>query len=239
MLYKIADLSVKLDFSEKTLQEHIQKYNRIENGKADITIKIGSDALIKLREKYSYLTEDELEYIFTGFQFSNAILNYTGFCLHASALSLDQNAVLFSAPCGTGKSTHTGLWQQTFGKERLIILNDDKPVIRYINNKFYVYGTPWSGKSNLHEDIRVPLKAIVFLYQSETNQIITLSTRDAVPLLMKGSQRPQCDREKLNNLLSLHDRIIKNIPIYQLNCNISNDAVQLAYNEIFKGSLSY
>ena len=98
--------------------------------------------------------------------------------------------MLFSAPCGTGKSTHTRLWTEYFGKERAVIINDDKPAIQLINDVFYVYGTPWSGKNNIHSNIKVPLQAIVFIEQSINNNVDTLSSREAVKLLMNQSLRP-------------------------------------------------
>lgn len=50
---------------------------------------------------------------------------YNGLMLHASAAALGGRAYLFPGPCGRGKSTHTHLWQQTFG-EAVQVFNDDK-----------------------------------------------------------------------------------------------------------------
>ena len=67
--------------------------------------------------------------------------------LHSSAVVVDGYAYLFSADSGTGKSTHTGLWKQHFG-DRAYIINDDKPAIRKVDGEWYVFGTPWSGKTD-------------------------------------------------------------------------------------------
>ncbi|MFR5584255.1 MAG: hypothetical protein ACLTLQ_10945 [[Clostridium] scindens] len=58
-----------------------------------------------------------------------------GMMLHASAVEVDGKAYLFSADSGTGKSTHTKQWQNYFGKERALIINDDKPAIRKDKNR--------------------------------------------------------------------------------------------------------
>ncbi len=233
MLFKIADLTVAVDCSEKTLKEHIINYQVIEYGNPDIDLQRDSKVLRDLRENYSYLTADELEYTYTGYEFSNSLLDFNGFCLHASAISLDHNAILFSAPSGTGKSTHTGLWHNYFGNNRLIIINDDKPAIRYIEDYFYVYGTPWSGKCNLQADVKIPLKAIVFIKQSNRNDIRRLDNREAVCSIMQNSIKPQGNRDKMNALLDLHDAVVKRIPIYELSCNMSLEAVKLVYNTVF------
>ena len=66
---------------------------------------------------------------------------YNGLMLHASAAALGGRAYLFSGPCGRGKSTHTRLWQQTFG-EAVQVFNDDKPALRRLDGRWYAYGTP-------------------------------------------------------------------------------------------------
>ncbi len=191
------------------------------------------EKLQKLKDKHPTLGFDELEYIFTGFAFSNSILDFNGFCLHSSAVSVDNKAVLFSAPCGTGKSTHTRLWTEYFGKEKAVIINDDKPAIRLVDDVFYVYGTPWSGKNNIHTNIKVPLQAIVFIRQSEENYVEVLKSREVVKLLMEQSLRPfSSNNDGMSNLLNILDSIIKKIPIYRLGCNISMDAVELIYSTV-------
>ena len=171
------------------------------------------EKLQKLKDKHPTLGFDELEYIFTGFAFSNSILDFNGFCLHSSAVSVDNKAVLFSAPCGTGKSTHTRLWTEYFGKEKAVIINDDKPAIRLVDDVFYVYGTPWSGKNNIHTNIKVPLQAIVFIRQSEENYVEVLKSREVVKLLMEQSLRPfSSNNDGMSNLLNILDSIIKKYP---------------------------
>ncbi|WP_347489002.1 hypothetical protein ABDB91_17675 [Desulfoscipio sp. XC116] len=167
-----------------------------------------------------------------GYAFACKLLNFDGFCLHASAVALENRAVLFSGPCGTGKSTHTHLWRQYFGKNKAVIINDDKPVLRRTEDIFYVYGAPWSGKSALNTNIRVPLSAVVFLKQAKENHIRRLSNKKAIQMLFYQSQRPGGDRDRINSLLSLIDALLQRIPIYQLNCDISFGAVKTVYNEI-------
>ncbi len=182
---------------------------------------------------YPDLSLDEWEYIQTGLAFSRALLNYDGFCLHAAAVALDNRAILFSAPCGTGKSTHAGLWQERFGPERAVIINDDKPALRRLDNKFYVYGTPWSGKSGLNINVRAPLAAVVFLKQAPENRLKRLNSREAIPWLLGQCLRPGGDREKMDKLLTLLDALLQETPMYQLDCTISPAAADLVHAAIF------
>lgn len=188
-------------------------------------------------KRYPLSSLDNYEYIETGFAFSRALLDYNGFCLHSSAVALENKAVLFSAPCGTGKSTHTGLWRKYFGEDKAIIINDDKPAIRLMGDTFCVYGTPWSGKSDLNTNVKVPLQAIVFLEQAPENHIKRLSNKEAVRWLYYQSLRPIGPRaeEKTSNLLNLLDKIVCQIPIYKMGCTISEKAVELSYNTTILG----
>jgi len=117
------------------------------------------------------LSLDECEYIWTGASFCRHLLDYEGMVLHASALAYEERAYLFSAPCGTGKSTHARQWQEHFGSDKVQIINDDKPALRLTDGSFYVFGTPWSGKSEYSLNVQVPLQAICFLEQSAHNWI--------------------------------------------------------------------
>lgn len=235
--YRIANVTVNMECSGETLTEQAKQY-RIGPLPAgdlpDITIDINSTEMESRKEKYPHLTMNEWEYIQTGFVFYRDILDYGGFGLHSSAVALDNRAVLFSGPCGTGKSTHAGLWQQAFGKDRAVIINDDKPVLRLDNGAFYACGTPWSGKSTLNTNIRVPLGAIVFLRQAEENHIRRLDSKEATRMLVYQSLRPSSHMDKMNKLLTLIGALLRQTPVYQLDCNISLEAVELAYDTINK-----
>lgn len=59
--------------------------------------------------------------IVTRLVFSDILL------IHGSAIAVDGKAYLFTAPSGTGKSTHTRMWREYF-KDRAVMVNDDKPL---------------------------------------------------------------------------------------------------------------
>ena len=75
---------------------------------ADITIR---EEGIKHNSWPSLSVEDNI-YLNSGFSFYRKLLAFDGMMLHASCVVKDGYAYLFSGPCGMGKSTHTGLYQQ-------------------------------------------------------------------------------------------------------------------------------
>lgn len=232
--YSIADLTVSVKNTGEALQRLMKPYEITVKKKADITMNIDRERMNKDRAEYPHLSLDEWEYIQTGYVFACKMLDFGGFCLHSSAVALDGRAVLFSGPCGTGKSTHTNLWQQYFGTDHAVIINDDKPVLRMANDIFYAHGTPWSGKSTLNTNIRVPLASVVFLHQAKENHIRRMTNKEAVQMLVYQSMKPCSDRNRMDSLLMGIDELLKRIPVYRMECNISFDAVTTVYNEIYQ-----
>ena len=82
--------------------------------------------------------------------------------VHGSTVAVDGEGYLFTAGCGTGKSTHTRLWREVFG-DRAVMVNDDKPFLRIGEEGIFACGAPWSGKHGLDTNITVPLRGICIL----------------------------------------------------------------------------
>ena len=164
--YRIADLRVAMDsFGRTDLQA--APYEIPVIGEPDITIRAASE---RLHQNNPGVSLDICEYLCTGSSFYTQLLHFGGMMLHSSCVVMDDKAYLFTAPCGTGKSTHTRLWLEQFG-DRAYILNDDKPALRFVDGVWYAYGTPWSGKHGRDSNIAVPLAGICILERGEANQI--------------------------------------------------------------------
>lgn len=151
--------------------------------------------------------------------------------LHSAAASYKGEAVLFSAPSGTGKSTHTSLWKKYYPND-VILFNDDTPVITNRGGKLLACGTPWSGKTEINENMILPLKAIVCLKQAKENSIRKLSTIEAVIRLLDETRKPVFE-DLMEKHMNFINSIIETTPIYELSCNISKEAVDLVKNTIF------
>ena len=151
--------------------------------------------------------------------------------LHSAAASYKGQAILFSAPSGTGKSTHTSLWKKYYPQD-VILFNDDTPILLKEEDKLFASGTPWSGKSEINENIIFPLRAIVFLKQGRENSIRSLTTIESVVKLLNETRKPVFE-DLMNKHMEFINTIIKNIPIYELTCNISKDAVDLVKDTVF------
>ncbi len=156
-----------------------------------------------------------------------ALANADGIIFHSSAIMVDGEAYLFTAPSGTGKSTHTRLWRELLG-ERAVMINDDKPIIRYIDGDFYVYGTPWNGKHHLDTNCRAKIKAICNIYQAKENKIEKMSAGEMLMVILNQTLRPT-ELNKMDKLLGLIEKLLSKVALYKLGCNISTQAAELSY----------
>ena len=151
--------------------------------------------------------------------------------LHSAAASYKGQAVLFSAPSGTGKSTHTSLWKKHYPDD-VVLFNDDTPIIADIDGKLFACGTPWSGKTEINENMILPLKSIVFLKQGKENSIRKLTTVESVIKLLQETRKPVFE-DLMEKHIEFINKIIVSTPVYELTCNISKEAVDLVKNTIF------
>lgn len=224
-MYRIADFTVEMHtFGRTLIQSQPYWYDAGTQESADIVI---TSKWKDYQSRYPYCSKDLSEYMSSGGQFYWKLLDHGGMMLHSSAVMVDGRVYLFSAPSGTGKSTHTALWLQYLG-ERAKIINDDKPAIRVIGEKAYVYGTPWSGKTDLNLNVRGELAGIAVVKRSETNQIRRLNKKESIFALL--DQTPRSRRiERMEKLFQVMETIIQTVPIYELSCNMELEAAKIAY----------
>lgn len=196
-----------------------------QDGKADIVI----DKELYQLDKWKNCSEELNVYLQSGFQFYRQLLKFNGIMLHSSALELDGKAYLFSGPCGVGKSTHTKLWQSTFG-EKVKVFNDDKPALRRLEDGWYAYGTPWCGKDGININMKVSLGGICFLKQSTENSIRRLDSKEAVVKVISQTTYHLRDPEQMVKLLEIVGKLVEEVPIYELCNRPEPEAALLSYN---------
>ena len=165
-----------------------------------------------------------------GHAFSFIAPEFDTFVFHSSAIAYDDFGVLISAPSGTGKSTHAGLWKRHF-PDRVEIINDDTPAIKKCGSEFFVCGTPWSGKTKINTPKQVPLKAIVCIRQAKENMIKKLDFKTAFYCIF-NEIRKMPEEKHIGKVLDLTNQMLLKVPVYELSCNISYDAVQLLKNTL-------
>ena len=153
--------------------------------------------------------------------------------IHSSCIVYKDKAVLFLGESGTGKSTHTRLWQENI--EGAFLLNDDSPFLRFEDGKVWAYGSPWSGKTPCYRHERYELKACVRLSQAPYNKISKLDVLQAY-----GAIHPSCppafayDDHLYDHISGFINKLLTSVPFYHLACLPDKGAAQLSFKMIFK-----
>lgn len=166
--------------------------------------------------------------ILLGMLFRYNLLFHNGIVFHASTIRYQDQGIMFTAPSGTGKSTQTRLWQERFGKQ-VQVLNDDTPAVRFLEDSPWVFGTPWSGSSNIHCNDRAPLSLIVILQQAEVNRVLELDQYQALTSLMPRCFLPYFSRSMLDLACNVIDKIVNVVPVIRLECRPDQEAVELVH----------
>lgn len=152
---------------------------------------------------------------------------------HGSTVAVDGKAYLFTARCGTGKSTHTRLWRQVFG-DRAVMVNDDKPFLKISGDGVLACGSPWSGKHGLDTNIMVPLQGICILDRGPENRIKRISPEEALPMLLHQSYCP-LDPGKQARFEALVRQLTEKTPLWHMYCNMDPSAAEVSHNAMEKG----
>lgn len=236
-VYDIAGLRVEIKNEKgRTEKQAIPYLSQNQSGEnIDIVIDVDEKRVLSAMEEHPELVQDDWEYMLTGSDFYTELIKYNGILLHSSCVVVDDKAYAFSADSGTGKSTHTELWLKHFG-DRAYILNDDKPAIRLIDGRVYACGTPWSGKYDYSVPKNVELAGICFLERSEENWIRKADTGRAVFNIFSQTVR-KLNRDKMDNLFDVLEELFAKVPLFEMGCNISDDAVVMSYNAMSTGNI--
>ncbi|MBQ3191381.1 MAG: hypothetical protein IJB61_09135 [Bacteroides sp] len=152
--------------------------------------------------------------------------------IHTSVIEYKGRTVLFLGESGTGKSTHTRLWRENI--EGAVLLNDDSPMLRIIDGKPWMFGSPWSGKTPCYKTESYPLAACVRLSQAPHNKIRRLSIPQGYAAI-----HPSCppdfayDDTLYDYISNTIGDVLSQVPMFHLECLPDADAARLSCQTVF------
>lgn len=223
MIYEIAGLKVEIEPEFERLKRQCDSYKSFGEPVMRLNPRIYEETACSPQNR----SDEDKEYIFASAQFCSELIWHGRFFLHASAVVYNDEAYLFSARSGTGKSSHTAHWLKEF--DGSYILNDDKPVIFPQNEGVSVFGTPFAGKTDLHVNKKLPLRGVCFLKQGEENKITRISDEKAIALTLNNTYRPK-NAEGMNLLLDMIERVVKQTDMFEMSCRNEPASSHISYN---------
>ena len=240
---EIAGLRARVEPIFMSTREYLKDY--LSDAEAEFIIR-PSEADLEFEQRMLDIEADEegmkrrkftgpfLERASIQRRFAEALLDRDTILMHGSTVGLDGNAYLFTAPCGTGKSTHTRLWRQVFG-DRTVMINDDKPFLRLTADGVVAFGSPWCGKHGLHSNTSMPLKGICILRRGPENRIMRCDSAEYVDFLLHQTLIPE-DPQLAQQARDLVSRLAQMIPVWEMECNKNPDAAMTSYEAMSSDS---
>ncbi len=238
--YKIAELTLQIRSLYRQVQDYCKDYRW--EGPGEVTITTDASDICREQEKSDRenrlegkppveYSPEYLEILAVYRKLADILVHRDTLLFHGSAIAVDGRGVLFTAKSGMGKSTHTRLWRQAFG-QRVVTVNDDKPLLKLTPAQVLVCGTPWDGKHRISTNCILPLEAICILERGTENEIWPITPREALPMLLQQCHRPD-GAVAMARMMELIDGMISHLRFYRLRCNMDPQAPQVAYGGIF------
>lgn len=157
-------------------------------------------------------------------------LQYRALEMHASVTVRGDKGYLFLGKSGTGKSTHSRLWQEAFDDAWL--LNDDNPVVRIEDDGVWVYGSPWSGKTPCYKNARARVGAFVRLHQAPQNSITKARPSKAYVEIYGSCSGLKFTEAVRDELYEVIRKVIEAVPVWELDCLPNHDAAYLCCESV-------
>ena len=158
--------------------------------------------------------------------------------VHSAGLIQEGGVVVAAGRSGAGKSTLSRLWRERHGSGSL--LSDDRLIVCGPRDGAGIpqaYGSPWPGELGAALNQGLPARALVFLEQAPTNELVPLSFREAVERLLPLCSIPWFDPDVMTPLLAGLERWAGALPAYVFRFTPDDRAV-LALETIRAGVMS-
>ncbi len=226
----LADKYIEINSVYDELKSFFKDY-LVTDVTPDFSVSLSNDDILAEQEATSenHFSPTYLETLALLRKLAEILPSHNRILMHGASISYNEHAYLFTAPSGTGKSTHIRLWKKYLG-DNVKIVNGDKPFIS-LEDEPMIYGSPWAGKENWHRNCKMPLKGICFVQRGTTNSIRRIEAGDCLSLLFKQVYLP-ADTLAAGLTLELVDMLIKKVPLYVLTCDMSEDAVKCSFEAL-------
>ena len=162
--------------------------------------------------------------------FAFASAPYSTLTIHGSVIKYKEKGYVFLGRSGTGKSTHSRLWLEHI--EGCELLNDDNPIVRIVNGKIMVYGSPWSGKTQCYKNESAEAGGFVRLQQKPVNNIELNSMAMAFAALKPSCSTAPWSKTVNDGVCNTLTDILQNVKSYTLGCRPDKEAAELCRNTI-------
>lgn len=232
---RFADLNVRVRHRYRYFEMTAKDYLVEPFDNPDLDIVTGKDDVAKIRsELEGGLTDDYLETLAIHGLVAEQLPRLDRLVFHGAVVAYKGKGYLFTAPSGTGKTTHISLWRRHLGSAATVI-NGDKPILRVNGGEkgdvVTAYGTPWSGKERWQTNTSAPLNALCLVTRGLENSIRKVDPGDCLERIVAQTCLPDDTLMRLKTI-DLLDRMLGALDVYELECDMTPDAARCSFEAL-------
>lgn len=146
--------------------------------------------------------------------------------VHSASIVYQGKVYMFSAPSGTGKSTHVEQWEKA--QIPFELFNGDVTMCYVRDNQVMAAGLPWSGTSGIYRNDEVLLGGVLFLKRGKEDTVNQITLADGVLRLNARCLTPNWTRETVERNLQAIEAMMDRLIIGDLYCTPTVDAAIIA-----------
>lgn len=214
--------------------EEIRSYRAVIKGKYDTPFAIskwsGDNVDIRFNFSSGYWNR-QCASLWSLIHIEGHLLLADSIILHSCYTQYKGDAILFTAPSGTGKTTQGNLWKRVYGSQ---IVNGDLCLMQKTTQGWDACGFPMSGSADECENLRFPIKAVVVVRQSPTNWIEELNRLQRTTLLFSECFINTWDKQRVNKAIDLLSDLAEKVPVVMLHCNMEEEAPQVLHEYLYR-----
>lgn len=164
---------------------------------------------------------------------ANWLASYGDVILHASGVAVDGKGYCFIGPAGAGKSTLAASLMSasrdaaeagTTKMEGVVVLGEDQVILRHLDGRFRIYGTPWHEDPAMCSPLGVPLEKVFFLHRAAASGVEPLGPADGVVRLLQTAFIPYYRAVAVSTILDRLADLSEEVPFYTLSYQLGADA---------------
>lgn len=232
---RFAGLSVRVRHRHRYFDMSAKDYLAPPSDDPDIDVEAGEEDVAAVRaDLEDGFTDDYLETLAIHGLVAERLPRFDRMVFHGAVVAYRGAGYLFTAPSGTGKTTHVALWRRHLGRA-VTVVNGDKPIL-YVGDAtagevVTAYGTPWAGKEHWQENASVPLRALCLITRGTENSIRKVDPGECVDRLLAQAHLPEGTEARLKTI-DLLDRMLGALDVYELSCDMTTEAARCSFEEL-------
>jgi hypothetical protein len=212
--------------------------------KRQITVDAGFESGEVIGEFHSQVVADEIRYPLQGMDvliFVNWLADAGDLILHAAGVEMGGRGTCFAGHPGAGKSTLAAVLMSDPGRAAeaattnatngdtgaVVVLGEDNVILRYLEGRFWIFGTPWHLDPDRCDPRGVPLEKLFFLDRTLDPGVAPVGPLEGVARLLQTAFVPYYRPAAVSRILDRLALLSGQVPFYTLSYRLGTDVLGL------------